>query len=338
MVPSLTLLNGPPGVGKSTIAQVYVQDHPLALNLDVDLVRRQLGRWTSHPEGSGERARAIAVAAAGVHLRAGYDVIVPQYLGRVAFIEQLEQVATETGVPFREAVLMTTREEAVRRFEIQGASGARVPTLPCLASAGQGYVAQVSIHLSMWGDYGPRPEPDHRLDALFGSLHALAQIEVQCTPTAAWNLISDVTRIGEFSPECVDAWWVPGRPAGSVGGRFEGRNRRVDAEEVYEWVRPCDVAVWQPEREFSWRVGDRYDGTPSSRWSFSIGTGLWGVTLRQEFWHEADGLSGLRHMAEAAPAEAAGIVSDRIAALEDGMRVTLQRMKTVLELDSRRSA
>lgn len=186
----------------------------------------------------------------------------------------------------------------------------------------------------MWGHYGPRPEPDHRFDGLFGSLHASAQIEVQCTSSAAWNLISDVTRIGEFSPECVDAWWVPGRPAGWVGGRFEGRNRRVDGEEVYEWVRPCDVVVWQPERAFSWTVGDRYDGTPASRWSFSIRAGASGVTLRQDFWHEADGLSGLRHMAEAAPAEASRIASDRIVALGDGMTETLQRMKTVLELES----
>ncbi len=114
-------------MGKSTIARQYVQDHPLALNLDIDLVRRQLGRWTSNPEESGLRARAIALAAAGVHLRAGYDVVVPQYLGRATFIEQLEQVAAETGVPFCEVVLMTTRDEAVRRFE-QRTRAATEPT------------------------------------------------------------------------------------------------------------------------------------------------------------------------------------------------------------------
>jgi 2-phosphoglycerate kinase len=43
-VARLILLNGPPGIGKSTLAQRYVDDHPLALNLDIDSVRRLLGR------------------------------------------------------------------------------------------------------------------------------------------------------------------------------------------------------------------------------------------------------------------------------------------------------
>jgi hypothetical protein len=35
----LILLNGPPASGKSTIAQRFVNTHPLALNLDIDVVR-----------------------------------------------------------------------------------------------------------------------------------------------------------------------------------------------------------------------------------------------------------------------------------------------------------
>ena len=49
MVPRLILLKGPPGVGKSTIALLYAQGHPLALNLDIDLVCRQLGGGRAIP-------------------------------------------------------------------------------------------------------------------------------------------------------------------------------------------------------------------------------------------------------------------------------------------------
>ncbi len=186
----------------------------------------------------------------------------------------------------------------------------------------------------MWGRYGPRPEPNHDLDGLFGSMRATAEIEIDSTVERVWELVSAVERIGEFSPECIEAWWVPdpgGRSEGGAGRRFEGRNRKVDHDHVSEWIRPCDVLVWEPRRRFSWTVGDRYDGTPSSRWTFSITPIPGRVHLRQEFHHAPDGLSGLRHWAEADPSGAPALVAQRAADLEEAMAATLQRMKAVLE-------
>jgi hypothetical protein len=193
------------------------------------------------------------------------------------------------------------------------------------------YRSDMDADVSMWGSYGPRPEPNHDLDELFGSMSANAEIVIACTVAQVWDLVSSVERIGEFSPECVEAWWIPDHPARVAGGRFEGRNRVVDEDGVREWIRPCDVLVWDPDRQFSWTVGDRYDGTPSSRWTFSITPGEAGVHLRQEFQHAPDGLSGLRHWAEADPTHAAALVAQRAAGLENGMAATLARMKSVLE-------
>jgi hypothetical protein len=80
----LILLNVPPGCGKSTMAQIYVNDHPLGLNLDIDRVRSLLGGWRANPQAAGLLARSIALAAALVHLSSCHDVIVPQRLGRAA--------------------------------------------------------------------------------------------------------------------------------------------------------------------------------------------------------------------------------------------------------------
>jgi predicted kinase len=112
----LILLNGPPGVGKSTLANRYVADHPLAFCLDIDGIRRLIGRWDEQVTESGLLARKMAVEMARVHLEGGHDVVVPQFLGRSDFIEQLQGVSAKAGAAFVEIALMDSRDGAIARF------------------------------------------------------------------------------------------------------------------------------------------------------------------------------------------------------------------------------
>lgn len=124
MPPRLIVLNGPPGSGKSTLAQRFVAEHPMALNLEIDALRRLLGDWKSDPHAAGLAARAIALAAARTHLRAGHDVVVAQYLGRVDYLTELARVATETGARFHEIVLLETKDVMLERFRRRTAAAA----------------------------------------------------------------------------------------------------------------------------------------------------------------------------------------------------------------------
>jgi predicted kinase len=113
-VPRLIHLNGPPGIGKSTLAQLYIGEHPGVLNLDIDQLRALIGGWR-------ERfVRPLALAMAGAHLRLGRDVVMPQYLGRLSEIERFEAVARHSGAVFVEVILMDDKQRSVERFNRRG--------------------------------------------------------------------------------------------------------------------------------------------------------------------------------------------------------------------------
>ncbi len=116
------MLNGPPGVGKSTLAQRYLADHPGALNLDVDRLRRFLGRWRADPVGSASLVRTFGVTAARTHLIAGHDVVVPHYLGRVEHVQEWESLADDIGVEYREFVLLESKDRILARFAARTAA------------------------------------------------------------------------------------------------------------------------------------------------------------------------------------------------------------------------
>jgi uncharacterized protein YndB with AHSA1/START domain len=73
------------------------------------------------------------------------------------------------------------------------------------------------------------------------------------TPASAdllWAMISDVTRMGEWSPETTSAAWLKGATAPVAGARFRGRNRNGKKR----WSTVATVLEAEPGRRFSFRI------------------------------------------------------------------------------------
>jgi predicted kinase len=119
-MPRLIHLNGPPGIGKSTLARLYVDGHPGVLNLDIDQLRGMIGGWHERFSETGALVRPLALGMAATHLGAGHDVVMPQYLGRLSEIERFERLSHEAGAEFREVVLTDTKERSLERFGRRG--------------------------------------------------------------------------------------------------------------------------------------------------------------------------------------------------------------------------
>ena len=111
----LVHLNGPPAVGKSTIAAELVRNRPLALNLDIDELRVRLGAWET-TDHSKKVARELAFTLAAEHLRNGHDVVLPQLLLLGEVVDQFEMLASNAKAEFVEVVLIASREELIARL------------------------------------------------------------------------------------------------------------------------------------------------------------------------------------------------------------------------------
>ena len=157
-------------------------------------------------------------------------------------------------------------------------------------------------------------------------LTAAAEEVVAAPPELVWDLVADVTRVGEWSPECVRAAWLgePGRP--QPGARFTGHNRFPNG---FEYEVTCVVTEADRPRTFAWAVLDDTGdpARPSSLWRYEIDPLPGGGSrVRQRFTH-GPGFSFLRPLAEVAPE----IIAVRRDGLRANMTATLRAMRAVAE-------
>ena len=115
-MPTLIHLNGPSGVGKSTLAQCYVDEHRGVLNLDIDKVVALIGGWQYNFGSTLAPARKIATAMAETHLASGHDVLMPQLVTSLNAVQCFEDAAARVGANYVEIALIVDPIEQVRRF------------------------------------------------------------------------------------------------------------------------------------------------------------------------------------------------------------------------------
>jgi uncharacterized protein YndB with AHSA1/START domain len=144
-------------------------------------------------------------------------------------------------------------------------------------------------------------------------------VHVDAPPARVWALVSDVTRIGEFSPETFEAQWVGGSKGPKAGARFRGHVRRNGRGPVY-WTN-CTVVTSVPGRDFGFSVNGPRDAVMNT-WRYQLAPCGEGTDVTESFELPGSRVNRLYW-------KLAG--RKRLLTNLEGMRVTLEKMKTIAE-------
>ena len=133
-----------------------------------------------------------------------------------------------------------------------------------------------------------------------------------------YALVSDVTRLGEWSPETTACRWLGGATGPAVGARFRGTNRSG----WRRWSTTCTVREAEPGRRFSFDVD--LGPVPIARWTYELADDGDGCRVTERW---SDRRAGW--MVRTSPL-ATG-VRDRVAHNREGMRATLAALRRAAE-------
>jgi uncharacterized protein YndB with AHSA1/START domain len=146
-----------------------------------------------------------------------------------------------------------------------------------------------------------------------------AQIHISAPPEKVYDLVSDVRRMGEWSPETVKGEWIDGATGPAVGARFKGSNKR----RFIRWSTKPEVVAAEPGREFAFVT----PGSGSTKWTYHFEQSADGGTDATESFEL---LSDMPQYILWADRYLLGI-KDRNADLQHAMQQTLERIKRVAE-------
>lgn len=117
-------------------------------------------------------------------------------------------------------------------------------------------------------------------------MHAAVTLHVDADPQHVWELVSDITRMGTYSPEVFEAEWLDGATGPAVGARYRGHVKRNERGPTYWTV--CKVTECVPGEVFEFAVVMRDAVVNTWRYEFAPGAG--GGTDVTESFRLADNL------------------------------------------------
>ncbi len=144
------------------------------------------------------------------------------------------------------------------------------------------------------------------------------QTVVAASPQCVYDLVADMPRMGEWSPECQRVEWTDGADAPAEGARFIGHNRGGPGG-LMRWSRRGRVLVADPGREFAFVTEE--GGKESTIWRFRLQQTGSGTRVIESY--EVKSIPAWARIVD--------VPTNRARELCEGMRHTLAQLKAAAE-------
>lgn len=142
-----------------------------------------------------------------------------------------------------------------------------------------------------------------------------ATIHIDAPPEKVYAMVSDVTRMGDWSPETYKCEWIEGATGPAAGARFKGSNKRG----ILRWSTKPTVKVAEPGKQFTFETGR--PGKEDTRWTYRVAPKDGGTDLTESF----ESLRYTLFFKIVSPPKM------RRRQLQDGIEQTLARVKELAE-------
>ncbi len=143
-----------------------------------------------------------------------------------------------------------------------------------------------------------------------------ATIDIDATPESVWSVVSDLKRMGEWSPQC-KKMIIFGR-----GIKKGTRTLNLNQSGKMFWPTTAKVIEFEPTKKLAFRITEN-----RTVWSYELERTAAGTRLTES----RRAPNGVSSASSFAIDKAMGGVSDFEASLERGIETTLARIKTEVE-------
>ncbi|MCV7195954.1 SRPBCC family protein [Mycobacterium angelicum] len=147
--------------------------------------------------------------------------------------------------------------------------------------------------------------------------HGRHSIDIVAAPELVYDLITDISRMGEWSPECYRCEWLDGATAAAPGKRFRGYNRLGPMR----WQRTVVIDTAERGREFAFTTVNDDADRAETRWRYTMAQSPSGTLLTESF----------EFLWCSVPNRLAEVLIPRGRQVNRGIEQTLRRIKAAAE-------